>query len=68
MAAISKYFFASSPETKCKLTQNLSGSIGVTCRSKIVKLYRSVIQDGRNDGHLENLFFAFSPQPKHQLS
>ena len=33
-------FFASSPEPKCKLTQNLVhvGSIGVTCRSKIAKI------------------------------
>ena len=31
-------FFASSPELKGQLTRNLVGSIGVTCRSKIVKI------------------------------
>ena len=39
MAAILKnLFFASSPEPKGQLNQNLVGSIGVTCRSKIAKI------------------------------
>ena len=35
------------------------------CRSKIAKVVRLEIQDGR---HLENLFFASSPEPKGQLT
>ena len=50
-------FFASSPEAKGQLTQNLVRSILVTCRSKIANSFRSEIQDGRHGGHLENLFF-----------
>ena len=57
-------FFASSPKPKSQLTRNLVGSIRVTCRSKIAKIVRLEIQDGR---HLENLFFASSPAPKGQL-
>ena len=50
-------FFASSPELKGHLTQNLVGRIGVTCIDlKMLKLFGSEIQDG---GHLETLFFFF---------
>ena len=41
------------------LDQNLVGSIGMTCRSKQLKSFRSEIQDDRNGSHLENLFFFF---------
>ena len=65
MAAILKiYFSLPSPKPKSQLTPNLVGSIGVTYRSKIVKSFRSEIQDGRHGGHLENLFFASSPEFK----
>ena len=47
------------------LTQYLVGSIRVTCRSKIPKMVQLEIQDGR---HLENLFFASSPEPKGHLT
>ena len=46
-----------------QLTRYLVGSIRVTCRSKIAKIMP--IQDGR---HLENLFFASSPETKDQLT
>ena len=42
------------------------GSIGVTCRSKIAKIVP--IGHGRHGSHLENLFFASSPEPKGQLT
>ena len=43
MAAILNLFFASSPESKGLLTLNLIGSIGVTCRSKIVQIVMAAI-------------------------
>ena len=60
-------FFASCPEPKGHLTWNLVGSTGMTCRSKIAKLFGSKIQDGHR-GHLENLFFTSSPEPKGHLT
>ena len=39
----------------CQFTGNLVGSNEVTCRSKIVKSFCSVI----HVGHLDNLFFHF---------
>ena len=40
MAAILKiYFFASSPELKSQLTRNFVGSIGVSCKPKIAKIF-----------------------------
>ena len=35
---------------------------------KKLKSFRSEIQDGCHGGHLENLFFASSPEPKGQLT
>ena len=32
------------------------------------KLFRLKIQDGQSGNHLENLFFAFSPESKGQLN
>ena len=46
-------------------TRYLVGSIGVTCRSKIAEIVRSEIQDGH---HLENIFFASSPEPQGLLT
>ena len=40
----------------------------MTCRSKIAKIVRSEIQDGCHGRHLENLFFASSPEPKGELT
>ena len=66
MAAILKiYFMPLLLNQKGKLTPNLLGSIGVTCRSKIAKI---VPRDGRHGGHLENLFFDPSPEPKDHLT
>ena len=51
-----------------KLTRNLVGSIGVTPKQKKkkkLKSFRSEIHDG---SHLENLFFAYSPETKGQLT
>ena len=53
-------FFTSSPELKGQLTQNLVGSIRVTCRSPKCKIVPI-----RN--YLENLFFTSSPELKGQL-
>ena len=44
------------------------GSIRVTCRSKIAKIVSIGIQDGHHGHHLENLFFASTPEPKGQLT
>ena len=51
-----------------QLTWNLVGSIGVTCRSKIVKI--GLIRSPRwpQWQHLENVFFASSPELKGQLT
>ena len=49
-----------------QLTRYLVGSIGVTCRSKIAKIVP--IRNPRYGDHLENLFFASSPEPKDQLT
>ena len=69
MVAILKiYFSLLSPKPKSQLTPNLVGSIGVTYRSKIAKIIRSEIQDGHYGGHLENQFFASSPEPKGLLT
>ena len=35
---------------------------------KLLKSFRSEIQDGRHGRHLENIFFASSPEPKGQLT
>ena len=48
-------------EPKGKLTCNLVGSIGVTCRPQIANLLRSEIEDDHHGRHLENQFFASSP-------
>ena len=40
----------------------------MTCRSKIAKSCLLEIQDGHHGSHLENLFFASSPEPKSQLT
>ena len=56
--------FPFSPEPKGQSTRNLIGRILVTCRSKIIKIVPIRNQDGGNGGHLENLFFASSPEPK----
>ena len=41
----------------------------MTCRSKIAKIVPiAYIQDGRHGSHLENLFFAASPELKGQLT
>ena len=40
----------------------------MTYRSKIAKMCLSEIQDGHHGSHLENLFFASSPEPKGQLT
>ena len=60
--------FASSPERKGHLTQNLVESIGVTCRSKIVKIVPIGNPRWPPWRHLENQFFASSPEPKGQLT
>ena len=64
------YFHFFSLELKCQLTRTWVRSFGVTCRSKIEKkiLFWLVIQDDHHGGHLENLFFASSPEPKGQLT
>ena len=36
----------------------------VTCKLKKLKSFPSKIQDGRQDSHLENLFFTSSPEQK----
>ena len=36
----------------------------VTSKSKWLKLFRSEIENGCNGGHLENLFYAASPESK----
>ena len=51
-----------------QLTRYLVGSIGVTCRTKMLKSFLSEIQDGRHGGHLENLRFVSSPEQKGQLT
>ena len=40
----------------------------MTCRSKIAKSFLSEIQDSHCGCHLENLFFASSPEPKGHLT
>ena len=40
----------------------------MTRRSKIAKIVQSDIQDDRHGSHLENLFFASSPELKGQLT
>ena len=40
----------------------------MTCRLKIDKIVRLEIQDGFHGGHLENLFFAASPESEGQLT
>ena len=66
LAVLNIYFCSSSPEPMVKLTKNLLGSIGVSCRSKIANILRSEILDGCNCGHLENLFCASSHDQKGQ--
>ena len=62
MAAILKIYFLLLL-TERPIDFKLGRSIGVTCRSKIaLKSFRSEIQVGRHSGHLENLFFASSPE------
>ena len=46
----------------------LGRCIGVTCRLKIAKTFRSEIKHGCHGGHLENLFFPSPPEPKGQLT
>ena len=55
MATVLKVYFELFPfkNLKVKSTQNSVGSIGVTCRSKIAKIFQSEIQDA---GHHENVF------------
>ena len=67
-AILKIYFCSSSPEPKVKLTRNMWGSIGATCRSKIANILRSEILDCRNSGHLKNLFCASSHEQKGQLT
>ena len=40
----------------------------MTCRSKITKIVLLDIQDGHHVDHLENLFFASSPEAKGKLT
>ena len=40
----------------------------MTCRSKITKIVLLDIQDGHHADHLENLFFASSPEAKGKLT
>ena len=44
--------------------QNMVGTDGVTCRSKVAKIILIGIQDGCDGDHLENLFCASSPEPE----
>ena len=46
------------------MVQHISDSCG--CGVWELKLFRSDIEDGRHSGHLENLFFASSLEPKGQ--
>ena len=62
-------FFASSLDLTGQLTRNFVGSIMVTGRSKMAKIFLLEIQDGCHGGHLENLFcFASSDELKGQLT
>ena len=63
---LEKLFWASSPEPKSHLAQNLVENIRVTWRSKIAKMVHLEIQYGHG-GHHENLFWT-SHEGKGQLT
>ena len=61
---IENLFFASSPESKGKLTWNLVGSIGKTCWSKIAKTVPIQIQNGRHPSWKSIFrFFSWTERP-----
>ena len=69
MVAILKiFFFAFSPKPKSQMTRNLVESIEMIYRLKWLKSFRLEIQGGRHGGHLKNLFFTSSPEPKGLLA
>ena len=71
--AVSTIFFKSLLllQSPGPIESKLGRNIRVTCRSKIAKIILIEMkdgQDGHHGGHLENLFFASSPEPKGHLT
>ena len=69
MAAILKiYFLLLLLNRKANWLQTCWEALWWLVDQKQLKSCRSEIQDGRHGGHLENLVFASSPEPKGQLT